>query len=50
MPKQVLIGETNDLLISMMDIRNRVLLVKSKVFKMCEVSEIVCLDIFLTSA
>lgn len=41
MPKQVLIGETNDMLISMLDVSNRVSLVKSKVFRMCEAAKIV---------
>lgn len=41
MPKQVLIGETNDVLISMMDVRNRVWLANSKVFRMLEVAKIV---------
>lgn len=45
MPKQVLTGETNDLLFSIRAVRNRVSLVKSKVFRMCGVDS---LDTFLT--
>lgn len=41
MPKQVLIGETDDVLISMMDVRNRVWMVNSKVFRMLEMAKIV---------
>lgn len=40
MPKQVLIGETNDVLISMMGVRKTVWLVKCKVFRMLEVANI----------
>jgi hypothetical protein len=38
MPNQLLNGETNDFLITVMDVRNRVLLVKCKAVRMCEVA------------